>query len=33
MPAFATFSAPWTFIDFMSARILSKRLFVTICNY
>ena len=28
MPAFATFSAPWIFTDFMSARILSKRLSV-----
>ena len=32
MPALATFSAPWTFTDFMSDRILLKRLFVTICN-
>ena len=25
MPALATFSAPWIFIDFMSSRILLKR--------
>ena len=25
MPAFATFSAPWIFIDFISSRILLKR--------
>ncbi len=28
MPAFATFSAPWTLTDFMSVRILLKRFVV-----